>query len=212
MTLALPTGPRGRLLAVGLALVLAASAWAGVVEPMLGWYAERAQALESRRVLARHMADLAAQLPELMAAAKSRQAAGPPVNTLLDGASDALAGAALQGLVETMAANARARLASAETLPAEQVGQHRRIGLRVSVDASWPVLVRLFQSLAQASPRMFIDDLQLHAPPLAARSRALTLDATFTILALRAGTASDAARAAGQVAGTAEAPATAISR
>src|SRR6478672_4460952 len=102
----LPTGRRGQLLELGLTLAVLGGAWAGIAAPLLDWHALRAD--QVRRV-----------------AAPGRPAEG----AVLDGASDALAAAALQGRLQEMAARAGAPLSSAEALPGEAAGTWRRIGV-----------------------------------------------------------------------------------
>ena len=153
MALDLPTGRRGRLLALGITLVLLGALWFGAAAPLLGWYADRAVELENRRAVARRMAVLAEMLPELRLQAQS--AAGAPtgrtgVEDTLEGASDAIAGATLQQRLQEMAARAGAPLSSAEALPGEPAGAYRRIAVRVSLSTHWPPLVRLLQAVAGA--------------------------------------------------------------
>lgn len=185
MALALPDGPRGRAMALGLTFAVMGLIWLGIVQPVIDSYGEGADTLERRTALAQRMGDVADSLPLLQSQAKASAAVGPPVNATLDGNTDSLAGANLQSLVEGMASAAGAHLTSTEALPAEAVGDYRRIALRVSVDATWAVLIRLLQAVEHATPHMFIDDLQLHAQPTAARTRELPLDISFTVLAFR---------------------------
>ncbi|MBV9786341.1 MAG: general secretion pathway protein GspM [Acidisphaera sp.] len=189
MSAALPTGLRGRLLALGLTLALLGGLWVGVVAPLVAWHAERAEALAERGALARRMAVLAQTLPALERQQQATKASGPAPSAVLSGATDAVAGAALQGQVQDMATTAGAALTSAETLPSEPAGAYRRIGLRVSINAQWPVLVRLLTAVEQATPRMLIDDVQLHSSVVLIRAAMLPLDATFTVYALRPGAA-----------------------
>jgi hypothetical protein len=55
------------------------------------------------------------------------------------------------------------------------------------------VLVHLLQAIEQATPKMFIDDLQLHAQPTAVRTHDLPLDINFTVLAFRSANGAEAA-------------------
>jgi general secretion pathway protein M len=73
-----------------------------------------------------------------------------------------------------------------ETLPAEARGGYRRIGLRVSMSAPWPVLIDLLRSAGQQQPRMLVDDVQFRAPPMQVREAAAPVSASFTLLAFRA--------------------------
>ncbi len=183
MESALPEGPRGSLLAVALTLTVLAALWFGCVQPLVDWHAARAESLAQRRTLLQHMTDLVAALPDLQQQASSVRA---PVAALLEGASDAVAGAALQGSVQTIATAAGAELSSIETLPAEQHGSYRRIGLRVATAAPWPVLVAMLRAVEQGTPRMLVDDLQLRAPPVELRATTSPVTAAFTIVAFRA--------------------------
>lgn len=184
---ALPEGRRGQALAVGLLLLCLGLAWTVVAAPLIALYEERAEAVAGRRALAARMAQLAAALPELRAQAATVRAVGPAQSALLEGATDSVAGAALQQLVLDLAVRAGATPSSTETLAAEQVGAYRRVGVRVALTASWPVLVRLLQAAAEATPGLLVDDLQIRGSRLLVRPADVPLDALMTISALRAG-------------------------
>lgn len=180
---ALPEGRRGRLLALALTVTLLAALWAGCVLPLIEWHAAGADALAQRRALLQRMTALVATLPDLQRLSSGDHA---PAAALVEGASDAIAGAALQSMVQRMATTAGAELSSMEMLPAEQTGVYRRIGLRVATTAQWPVLVELLRAIEQGAPRMLIDDLQLRAPPVELRPASAPISASFTIVAFRA--------------------------
>jgi len=188
----LPTGIRGRLLALALTATALASVWLGIVSPLMDLYADRADLLDRRTALARRMTELAGTLPALKAQqqqdqqAKGRAANTPPIQALLAGTSDAIAGAALQGLVQDMARDAGTNLTRIETLPAEARGLYRRIALRVALTAPLPDLVKFLTALAQANPRMLIDDVQLRGTNTREAAGSPPIDTTLTILAFRA--------------------------
>lgn len=186
---ALPEGRRGQALAVGLLLLCLGLAWLAVAAPLLAWHAERAEALAGRGALAARMAQLAATLPELRAQAAAAESAGPAQAALLDGATDAVAGATLQQLTLDLAVQAGAAPSSTETLAAEQVGAYRRVGVRIALTAPWPVLVRLLRAVAEATPGLLVDDLQIRGSRLLVRPADAPLDALMTISAFRAGAA-----------------------
>jgi general secretion pathway protein M len=192
---ALPEGRRGRVLALGVTLLLLALAWFGAVQPLIDVYAAGDVALRQRRELAGRMADLAGTLGALRQQAATLATAGPPTTATLTGATDAIAAASLQSLVESMTGTAGAHLTSAEALPAEQLGAYRRVALRVSVDAKWATLVGLLQAIGRATPRMFVDELQLHAQPTGDKVPEQPLDIAFTVLAFRAATSAGGAAA-----------------
>jgi len=182
----LPTGRRGQALAVALLLLVLAAAWAAVASPLLSWHADRAEALQQRTTLARRMAQVAAGLPDLQRQAAAAAAAGPATTALLEGASDAVAGATLQQLIQDMAGRAGATLSSTEALPAEAVAAFRRIGVRVALSAPWAVLVQLLHAVEQSSPQMLVDDLQIHGVRQFGTTSEPPLEASFVVLGFRA--------------------------
>lgn len=193
MTLAgrLPTGRAGQALAVAVTLIALLLVWEVVGAPLIGWYETRADEVAQQRMLAARMEARAASLPALRRAATALGHAGPARSALLAGRTDAVAAADLQGRVQDMATGAGTALSSTEALPARQIGAYRRIALRISFNATLPVLVHLLQSLDGSSPRMLVDDLQLHTSPIVMAQNhdaAPPLDVTMTVIGFRAGT------------------------
>jgi general secretion pathway protein M len=186
---ALPTGRNGQILAAGLAVLAVLLAWLAFVSPVLDWYSARAERLAEMRERVVREAALIESLPLLRKEAEN--AAKTPTHSVLQGSTDAIAGAALQEQVQTMASAANAQLTSAETLPAEQVGAYRRIGVRVELNAHLPVIVQLLKSVEEAEPSMMVDDIHLSATPVGPLNISLPLDASFTVYAFRVGTAKD---------------------
>ena len=185
----LPTGRRGQAIAVGLAVLAVAVVWLGLFAPLASWYADRSQALDALRSRAAREASLIATLPALRTQADA--AAKTPTRAVLTGDSDAIAGASLQEQVQTMATGNDAQLTSIETLPAEQSGLYRRIGVRVELSAQLPVIVALLKAVEEATPSMLVDDIRLTATPVASLNAQLPLDAAFTVYAFRVGTAKE---------------------
>jgi general secretion pathway protein M len=184
MNLILPTGRPGRALAAGLLGGLVLAGWFGVVAPFRVWHASRTEALAQRRLLSERMAAFAAALPALQRAVTT-PLPGTTAPTLLQGGTDAIAGAALQDLVQGMAGRVGAALLSVETLPAVPGGSYRRIGLRLTLSAAWPVLAELLHAVEQARPRMVVDDLELHQTQLRVGEEDVLLNAAFTLYAFR---------------------------
>lgn len=182
----LPEGRAGRALAVGAALLLLLLLWEAIGSPLTGWYHDRAQALAGQDALERRMQGLAVQLPALRREAAAAPHAGPV--PLIQGASDALASAALQEQVQQMATGLGATLSSTENLPASQAGAYRRVGVRISITAPFEVMVRLIAAIEQATPAMLIDDLQMHGSRILMQTSS-PLEGSMTILAFRSGEA-----------------------
>jgi general secretion pathway protein M len=159
MSIALPTGRRGQIYAVGALVVLLLMLWLGVVAPLLGWYAARTDAIARQRMVTEHLATLVARLPALEAQARREAGHSPDI----EGATDARAGADLQQQLEAMAAQAGAHLSRVEFLQTEPAEGYRRIQLRIDVTDRYPVLIGLLSAIEQASPPLFVDDLHLRA-------------------------------------------------
>lgn len=174
-------------MALGLTLAALGAGWVAGAAPLLAWHAERAEALSQRRAVLRRTEQAVAELPRLRQQTTG-EAASPAPQALLDGASDALAGAELQGQLEAAATKAGAVLASAELLPAEPSGSYRRISLRLVLTGSWPAVVHLLEAIDQASPRMLVDDIQLQAATSVTAGTAQPVGAVFTVIAFRSGT------------------------
>lgn len=180
---ALPDGRRGQILATALTVMVLLALCLGVAAPLIGWYQAGAETLAQRNALLRHMQALADTLPALEHAPAAAKTAAP---ALLSGATDALAAAAMQSAVQAMAARSGVELTSMETLPAEARGAFRRIALRVSLTASWPVVIELLRAAGQGQPGMLVDDVQLRVAPVQSRGAAAPpIGASFTLLAFR---------------------------
>jgi general secretion pathway protein M len=189
VALTLPTGQRGQVMALALAMLTAVIAWVGVIGPALDFYAVRQDQVDTLRAKAARNAALIEALPRLTKSAEL--ASHTPTRAVLQGDSDAIAGAALQEQVQTMASGANAQLTSIETLPGEQVGAYRRIGVRVELSALLPVTIHLLAAIEEAQPSMLLDDIRLTATPVGPQNAQLPLDAAFTVYAFRVGTAKE---------------------
>lgn len=189
MIASLPTGRRGQALAVALLLLLISVVWLGAITPLLGFYGDRADDVAALQSKARREAALIEALPALRKEAQS--AAQTPARAVLPGNSDAIAGATLQEQVQAMATSASAQLTSIETLPAEQVGAYRRIGVHVELSAQLAVVVALLRAIEDAEPSMLVDDIRLTATPVGPQNTQLPLDGAFTVYAFRVGTAKE---------------------
>lgn len=185
-TLDLPQGRNGRILAVLISLLLVAVLWRAIAAPLFGWYDDRREALEHRQALAARMALLVHRLPALRQRADELAASGQAgTSALIGGSSDAVASAAIQEKVSAMAGALGLSLSSTETLTAMREGAYRRVGVRVSLDAPFPVVIQLMQSIETAQPDMLLDDLQVHGTRLLGQAENQPLNVAFTVLGFR---------------------------
>jgi general secretion pathway protein M len=161
METTLPTGRRGQIVALGATLVAILALWLLIVSPVASFYFDRADQLVERRRVEQHMEQLVAARQELVEQAASLGDAAP-VQNLLDGSSIPVATAALQGIVQEVAATAGATLTSVESLPGENGTGYRRVSIKLAVTTSWPILTHFLEALQQSDTPMAIDDLQIH--------------------------------------------------
>jgi general secretion pathway protein M len=185
--LSLPEGRQGQLTAVGMTLAGIALLWFLIAAPIIGWYQTRADNLAQAQTVAARLIALEQQIPALRRAVGAAGLQDAGALLLLPGDSDAVAGANLQSALQTLAANAGTSLDSSELLPAQQTGALRRIGMQVSVTASYPVVIALLQAIATAQPRMIVNSLSLDNTADAVRGQEPTIEADFTVIGFRAG-------------------------
>lgn len=184
----LPEGRQGQILAVGIAVVVLAVLWFGAVSPLLDWYGAQADALSYSQLELAHEQGLRASLPALRARLAASAALPASDAVLLAGGSDAIAGANLQAQLSTLASQAGTSLDSAESISAIQLGGLRRIGVTVSVTATWPVLTMFLTAIDSAQPRMIVDNLTVSSDSQPDPRAEPTLQASFDVAAFRAGT------------------------
>ena len=184
--LPLPGGQRGRILALLVTLLALALLWWAVASPLLGWYADRQEALAQRQALAARMALLVRRLPALRQQVREAAHAGDPgAHALIEGSSDAVAGAAIQEKVASLATALGVSLSSTETLAGAPDGADRRVGVRISLDAPFPVVVHLLAAIGSAQPSLLVDDLQMHGARILGQPESAPLNVAFTVLGYR---------------------------
>ncbi len=179
-------GPRGRALAASIAGLVVAVAWFGVVDPVWAWFDDRTMLLEQRQILLHRMRNAAATLPALRAASADHSGQGEADGvTMLPGASDAIAAADLQERLQKMAASAGVSLTAVETLPATPVGNWHKVSLRISLNASWPVLMDLVRSVEQSPTHILIDDVHFHSSVVVNHAAVLPIQASLVLYGFR---------------------------
>jgi general secretion pathway protein M len=151
-----------RLLALGLLLALLLAGQALVVGPLVAeWRTNEALVAQSQELLHRYRA-IAATRPALKRQMDALQEAELAA-LYLEGASDALAAAALQEGVRALVAEVAGELHSTQILPATSEHGLRRIALRVQLGLDTAALQTLLHALETGRPLLFLDNLVLRA-------------------------------------------------
>jgi general secretion pathway protein M len=193
MALALPTGRRGQMLALGMALLAAVAAWIGLIAPLRDWYDNRAELLRRQRAIAHRMASLVESLPALRrqavtvdgAATSSGGTNNDSLAVLLTGANDPVAAASLQQRIEELATRSGVRVGSEEILPAQAEGDLRAIAVRLTLTAPFRSLVALLLALSRSETPMVVDELLLRGPPGKPGDDGLPVDVSMTVTSYR---------------------------
>lgn len=182
----LPTGWPGRALALSLACLALGTVYVTLVVPLLDLYSERAMRLDASRLLLQKLNAAAGELPALRARVAELTATVHNEKLTLEGGSDGVASAVLQGHIEELAAVAGVTIRSTESLATEAHSAYRRLGLRLSLSGPYDSLVKLLAEIEEATPPLLVDNLQIRSilqrPGFAPTS---SLDASLDVYGLR---------------------------
>jgi general secretion pathway protein M len=153
----------GRVLALALLVLVLLAGHGLVLGPLLAeWRANAARIDQARELTLRYHA-VAALCPELERRLEQLGAADADAWVYLEGASDALAAAALQDRVRELVAAAGGELRSTQILPAGDDDGLRRIALRVQLAVDAAALQAVLHELETGRPLLFLDNLVLRA-------------------------------------------------
>ena len=84
-----------------------------------------------------------------------------------------------------MAASAGVNLTAVETLPATTAEGWHKVALRISLNASWQVLMELVGAIQRSPTRIFIDDVHFRSPVVVAHPGALPIQASMVLYGFR---------------------------
>lgn len=176
-------------------LVALTTGYLVVAAPLLDLYRGRAAHTASQRALVVKLGAIAAELPILRARVEDLRVAADSHKLTLDGASDAIASATLQGHIEQFAAASGVTVGSTEILPIDTQGEYHRVGLRMLISGSYESMMKLLATIETATPPLVVDGLQIHS--LMRRAGASTtfgLDASLEVSGFRANEISSIAK------------------
>ncbi len=157
----LPTGIRGKVLALGLCVLVVAAIYLAAVAPMVSLYEANAERLQERQELAQRLQRSARALPVLRDEADAAQNQASDENLLLEGDSDSVAAAALQSTVKDVVESAGARLISVEVLTSDKRENLQRVGIHVSFSGNLALLTTVLQGMQLAHPVILVDNVDI---------------------------------------------------
>jgi len=173
-------------LAVAILLVAFGSAYLLFLAPVLDFYSEREALLERDRQSLPHYRAAAEGLPGLRAQAEELRKAESANPITLDGASDPIASANLQGRIPDLAKSAGATIDSMEALAPENQESYRRIGLRIAVSGEYGAVVHLLAAIEKETPPLVLRNLQIRGTTRrTGPSSSGQLDANFEVYGVR---------------------------
>ena len=182
----LPTGRRGQVIALAMAGIMLAMIWFAIVNPLRAWYSGRAELLAERQAFATNLEQRAADLPVLLRRTDMQSAGELHAPTLLEGATDALAGAYLLERLQQMAASSGAILTNVAMAPPASMGELRRIGAGAAVTATWPQLLVLLREIDLSSPLLLVAAVEIRATPFMTRGSEEPLEIELSVFGFRA--------------------------
>ncbi|MDH3659748.1 MAG: type II secretion system protein GspM [Alphaproteobacteria bacterium] len=156
--------PVSRTLALAILAALPLLAVQGAVAPYAERYRQNREAIVQATQLVARYQSLADRRVGLEAEIARLDAAESPDAGYLEGASDALAAAELQDLVETMVETAGGQVVSVQTLPSSSTEQEEapfRTGLQVRFAAAVDQLANALYALETGEPFLFVDRLDV---------------------------------------------------
>ncbi len=190
----LPEGRPGKFLAVGMLALFLALAYLAGIHPLQQLYAQRADEIAEKRDRLERLERVAAELPGLRSMLAQLRNSAKRTDLLLEGPSDAVASANLQGKLKELISQVGAEMTSAESMPPAPRGDFRRVGVRVVMVGELEMLVTVLNSIEQAHPPLFVDDIEIRnrnnfVVPAKAPDKSPPLNIAFYVYGYRAGAA-----------------------
>lgn len=184
----LPTGPVGRLLAVGVLLALLAAVLQFAVVPAWKAYAAQDQRLEIARGQLERFQRLAAQLPGLRGEVARLRDTDPLAPYLIQATNDALAAAELQERLKAITLGHDGRILSTRVLKGAADGPFDRVVVEARLEIPLEGLQDLLYEIDTKKPYLFVEELSVMRRPQrrgGPAGAAETLETRLTLHGLR---------------------------
>lgn len=154
--------PQGRrALALGLLALALAVAYAAVIRPIVGAFAEQRAAIEEQTELLRRYRGLAAERATLEARLERLRSRPASQGLYLAGDNENLVAAQLQSRIKSIVSETRAKLASSQVLPSADEKGFRRVGIRLTMTGGIVDLRDILFRLESGRPYLFLDNVDV---------------------------------------------------
>lgn len=180
----LPTGPLGRLAAMGILLTALLAVLQLAVVPAWTAYTAKGQQLDIARDQLERLQRLAAQLPALRTQVARLRDEDPLAPFLLQAANDALAAAELQERLKAITLAHDGRVLSTRVLKGAVDGPFERVVVEARLEMSLEGLQDLLYEIHTKKPYLFIEELAIMSRPQRRGSPAAGVSALETRVTL----------------------------
>lgn len=157
----LPDGRRGRLVAIGLLLIIAILAGEYGLRPLWQRYTQLADDTEDASAQLARLQRLAADLPALRAHAERLEQARPLAPYLLQAANPALAAAELQRRLQDLVKTHGGRMLSSRVQQPEDDGPLQNVSINARINIALEGLQALLYELETTPPFTYVDSLNI---------------------------------------------------
>ena len=162
--------PISRITAVGLLCLVAATAYAMLIRPLVALYGNQRQTItEQQQLLDRYkrFAAARADLTEQLEALRNDRSAQ---EGYLQGDNETLVAAQLQNRIRSVVQATGAKLSSTQVLQGSDEANFRRIGVRVTMACNIVDLQKIFHQLEGGHPYLFLDNVDVSGEQARRRS------------------------------------------
>ena len=181
----LPEGQRGRLVALGLLLILLIGVFEIALQPAWQNYSGLLEQIDDSRFELQRYQRIAADLPALREQQQALQVQQPLQPHLLSGENRALAGAGLQRHLQDLVGRHGGRVLSARALRPESDGALERIALNSRFQIDLDGLQKVIHELENGRPLLSISQLQITVLQTHRRQTVGNIDVRLTLSGLR---------------------------
>lgn len=187
MNTALPTGTRGRAIALAILVLPLLLLWRYALAPAWHSYSDIGLGIEEARFQIQRYQGLAQRLPQLEKQAGAVTTARPLAGYLMEGENRALAAANLQRRLQQDVRRHNGRILSARVVKAVADGPFERVTVDVRAQLPLAGLQGFLHALETGKPYLFIDTMNVSARPARRRGKptAPEMDLRLTLYGLR---------------------------